>query len=156
MKIKFLHIILGVMLLTGCAFYNNRSTQPEMKNENISKENNQMNITVGEHVFKVMLANNSSADALKEYLVKGPVTLALSDYSGFEKVGNLGTTLPQNNEKMNTVAGDIILYQGNQFVIYYGENSWNLTRLGKIEGVSKEELQEVLGNGDVEVIISLP
>lgn len=72
-----------------------------------------------------------------------------------EKVGSLGQDLPVNDEQITTEAGDLILYQGNSFVIYYAPNTWNFTRLGKINGVSAEELQDILGEGDVTVTLSL-
>lgn len=72
-----------------------------------------------------------------------------------EKVGSLGQDLPTNDEQITTEAGDLILYQGNSFVIYYAPNSWNFTRLGKINDVTAEELQEILGEGDVTVTLSL-
>lgn len=55
----------------------------------------------------------------------------MSDYAGMEKGADLGVTLPQNNQQMNTTAGDIILYQGRTLVIYYDTNSWSLTTIGK-------------------------
>lgn len=63
----------------------------------------------------------------------------MHDYSNFEKVGPLGATLPTNDEQITTQAGDLILYQGSSFVIYYDTNSFSLTRLGKIDNVSQEE-----------------
>lgn len=128
------------------------------KETNADKENEemkQMKIQVGDYSFTATLEDNSSADALMEYLADGPVTLSLEDYAGMEKVGNLGTSLPRNDEQMHISAGDIILYQGKSFVIYYGENSWILTRLGKIENISVDELKEALGMGDVDVTLSL-
>lgn len=50
----------------------------------------------------------------------------------------------------------MILYQGNSFVIYYDTNSWTLTRLGKINDVTQEELKEILGSGDVTAVLSIP
>ena len=79
----------------------------------------------------------------------------MSDYAGFEKGAPLPETLPQNNEQMNTDAGDIILFQGKQFVIYYDTNSWSLTPLGKITGISKSELRDLLGAGNVTAVLSL-
>ena len=114
-----------------------------------------MKIQVGETNFTATLADNSSVDALKEYLADGPVTLSLSDYANMEKVGDLGTTLPRIDEQIDTSAGDIILYQGKSFVIYYDTNSWNFTRLGKIDSVNADELKEALGSKDVEVTLSL-
>ena len=79
----------------------------------------------------------------------------MQDYGDMEKVGSLGQDLPVNDEQITTEAGDLILYQGNSFVIYYAPNTWNFTRLGKINGVSAEELQDILGEGDVTVTLSL-
>ena len=52
---------------------------------------------------------------------------------------------------MNTDAGDIILYQGDKITVYYDENTWTFTRLGHIDGATRESLLEVLGDGDVTV-----
>ena len=79
----------------------------------------------------------------------------MSDYGYFEKVGPLGQSLPTNNQQITTEAGDIILYQGNQITIYYDRNSWNFTRLGKINGVTSQQLRDILGSGDVNVTFSL-
>ena len=76
-------------------------------------------------------------------------------YGNFEKVGPLGQSLPTNNQQITTEAGDIILYQGNQITIYYDRNSWNFTRLGKINGVTSQQLRDILGSGDVSVTFSL-
>ena len=114
-----------------------------------------MKVQVGESVFTATLAENSSVDALRELMTDGPLTLHMSDYASMEKGVDLGVTLPQNNEQMNTQAGDIILYQGRTFVIYYDTNSWSLTPIGKIDDVDAEELREALGDGDVTVTLSL-
>ena len=112
-------------------------------------------LTVAGKALTVNWADNSSVDALRELLKQGDVTLDMSDYGGFEKGAPLPETLPQNNEQMNTDAGDVILYQGKQFVIYYDTNSWSLTPLGKITGISKEDLQTLLGAGNVTAVLSL-
>ena len=112
-------------------------------------------LTVAERVLTVEWADNSTVDALRELLKKGDITLDMSDYAGFEKGAPLPETLPQNNEPMNTDAGDIILYQGRQFVIYYDKNSWSLTPLGKITGMKKAELQALLGAGNVTATLSI-
>lgn len=113
-----------------------------------------MKIQVGETIFTATLAENSSVDALKELMADGPLTLNMSDYANMEKGADLGVTLPQNNEQMNTQAGDIILYQGRTFVIYYDTNSWSLTPIGKIDNVDAESLKAALGTGDVTVTLS--
>ena len=79
----------------------------------------------------------------------------MRDYGGFEKVGSLGMELPTNDERITTEPGDVILYQGNQITIYYDTNSWNFTRLGKVQGMTPEELRDVLGDGDPTAVFSL-
>lgn len=114
-----------------------------------------LNITVNGTTLTAQLADNSSAQALRELLASGPRTIQMSDYGSMEKVGPLGQSLPTNNEQIDTTAGDIILYQGNQIVIYYDTNSWNFTRLGRITDVTAQELREILGSGDVSATFSL-
>ncbi len=112
-------------------------------------------LTVAGRQLSVSWAENSTVDALRQLLKKGDITLDMSDYAGFEKGAPLPEALPENNEQMNTDAGDIILYQGKQFVIYYDTNSWSLTPLGKITGMSKSELKALRGAGNVTAVLSL-
>ena len=113
-------------------------------------------LTVAGKTLTVEWADNSSVDALRELLRRvGTVTLDMSDYAGFEKGAPLPETLPQNNEPMNTDAGDVILYQGRQFVIYYDRNSYSLTPLGRITGMAKAELQALVGADNVTATLSL-
>lgn len=114
-----------------------------------------MNLKVNSHNLTVELVNNSSTEALIALLKEAPITYEAQDYSNFEKVGDIGHTLPQNNEQITTEPGDIILYQGNKICIYYDVNSWNFTRLGKIKNVGQAELKNILGSGNVTVTLSL-
>lgn len=129
--------------------------ETESTQESTEQEVTEMKIQVGDTTFTATLAENSSVDALKELMADAPLTLNMSDYAGMEKGADLGVTLPQNNEQMNTQAGDIILYQGRTFVIYYDTNSWSLTPIGKIDNVDAEELRRALGTGDVTVTLSI-
>ena len=113
----------------------------------------QMNVNVNGQNFTATLENNSAVDALVQMMENGPVTLPLSDYAGFEKVGPLGQSLPTSNSQTTTHAGDIVLYQGNQIVMFYGSNSWSYTRLGHIDDLTGWE--EALGSGDVTVTLSM-
>ena len=115
----------------------------------------QFYITAGDDTFTAVFADNSSAEALEELLNRGDLTLSMSDYGNFEKVGSLDIQLPQNNEQITTGPGDVILYQGDSITIYYDTNTWNFTRIGKIQGVTREDLLAALGEGDVEVTFSL-
>lgn len=112
-----------------------------------------MHVKVNGQDFTATLERNSAVDALVQRMEEGPVTLRLSDYAGFEKVGSLGQSLPTSNQQTITQAGDIVLYQGNQIVLFYGSNSWSYTRLGRIDDLT--DWEEALGGGDVTVILSL-
>ena len=114
-----------------------------------------MKLKIGNTVLHATLSDNSSTKVLKERLVAGPITIKMADYGNMEKVGSFGKSLPRNDKQMTTAPGDLILYQGNAFVIYYEPNSWNFTSLGKIDNVTKQELKAILGKGDVEVTLSL-
>ena len=109
----------------------------------------------GSHTLFATLADNSSATAFYTLLKKEPLTVDMHDYGNFEKVGSLGTSLPRNDTQITTTAGDIILYQGNQITIYYDTNSWNFTRLGKMDGVTQAELKKILGKGDVTAVFEI-
>lgn len=115
-----------------------------------------MNMKIGNRILSATLADNSSVDALIKELSEGPIIVNMQDYGNMEKVGHLGRNLPRNDEQITVDAGDIILYQGNAFVIYYAPNSWNFTRLGKIDDITQKELKALMGHGDVTVTLSLP
>ena len=112
-------------------------------------------IEVNGHRLVATLAENSSADALRELLAEGPVTVDMHDFSNFEKVGELPQELPRNDEQIDTDYGDLILYLGKRFVIYYDQNSWDFTRLGHIDDITQEELKSILGDGDVTAVLSM-
>lgn len=114
-----------------------------------------MKVMIGDTVFTATLADNSSAQALAELLREGPLTIDMHDYANMEKVGPIGQSLPENNEQVTTGPGDIILYLGDSLVIYYDTNSWNFTRIGKINDVTQEELLAAMGSGNVSVTFEL-
>ncbi|MDO5558035.1 MAG: flavodoxin [Oscillospiraceae bacterium] len=124
---------------------------------NITKDaapKNEIKVTVNNTTLTALLEDNSSAAAFMQLLSEGDLTVQMSDYAGFEKVGNIGTSLVENNSQITAGAGDIILYQGDKITIYYDTNSWNFTRLGKIQGISQDELITLLGTGSVTVTFS--
>ncbi len=133
----------------------NETDTAETDIQNNTEENKvaNMNVQVGDVVFSATLEENEPVSALVEMMRESPVVIQMSDYSGFEKVGPLGTSLPVNNSQTTTQAGDIVLYNGNQIVIFYGSNSWSYTRLGHIDDLTGWE--DALGSGDVTVIFSL-
>ncbi len=134
----------------------NEAIQSRNHEEESEEEENtemRMKVQVGDCTFTAILENNAAVDALMEMMEEEPVVIQMSDYAGFEKVGPLGESLPANNSQTTTEAGDIVLYQGNQIVIFYGSNSWSYTRLGRIEDLTG--WKEALGSGDVTVTFSV-
>ncbi|MBO8475507.1 MAG: hypothetical protein IAB88_00780 [Bacteroidetes bacterium] len=129
-----------------------------ISNDNNSMECNSIKFTIeGGKTFTATLEENSSAEALKEQLAKGNITVEMNDYGDMEKVGSLGINLPRNDRQTTTGPGDIILYQGHNLVIYYDANSWNFTHIGKVNGVStREEMLDLLGGvGKISITLSL-
>ena len=114
-----------------------------------------LGITVGGKTITAEFEDNPSATAFAEKLATGPVTVSMKDYGNFEKVGALGFSLPRNDTSINTVPGDVILYQGNQITIYYDTNSWSFTKLAHVPGATTESMKAFLGNGTVSVTFSL-
>lgn len=112
-------------------------------------------ITVGQTQMSATLVNNSSTQALVKKLRQGDVTIDMHDAHGFEFVGELGFDLPTNDEDISTEACDLILYLGHRFVIYYDHNQWNFTRLGKIDNLTQKQLKNILGTGNIKVMLSL-
>ena len=127
-------------------------TQEEVEGK-VENKVTKMTVQVGDTVFTATLEDNQAVSELVAIMREAPVTIEMSDYSGFEKVGGLGTSLTTSNSQTTTQAGDIVLYNGNQIVIFYGSNSWSYTRLGKIDDLSGWE--EALGSGDVTVTFSM-
>ena len=115
---------------------------------------NTLHLSVNDTEVSVAWEDNESVDALIELVASKPLTIKMSMYGGFEQVGSLGSNLPRNDAQMNTQAGDIVLYSGNQIVVFYDSNSWAYTRLGKISNKSVEEIADLLGNEDVTISIS--
>ena len=143
----------AAMLLMGCAAASSQAAASSSETESVEDTAMKMKIEVNGSLFTATLADNAAVDALVDWVEEGPVTLELSDYAGFEKVGPLGRSLPASDSQTTTHAGDIVLYQGDQIVLFYGSNSWSYTRLGRIDDLTGWE--DALGSGNVTVTLSL-
>ena len=117
----------------------------------------EIKITVSGKSLPVIIEDNAATKALVAALREAPITYEADDYGGFEKVGALGRSLPTGNSQITTQPGDVILYSGNQIVLFYGSNSWSYTRIGKMEYGSLDELKTFLkaGQGRITVTLSL-
>ena len=116
----------------------------------ITTEAPAITLKIGETDVPVTWEDNPSVEALKELL---PLTVQMSMYGGFEQVGPIGQEIVRDDEQTKTAPGDIVLYSGNQIVIFYGNNSWAYTRLGHVD-LAQEEMAELLAHGDVTITIS--
>lgn len=134
---------------------NKLNEENKIEGENIEEMISKIKLTVNNKELTIKLEENSSSESLIEKLKEKDIIIEAHDYGNFEKVGNLGFDLPTNDKQITTQPGDVILYQGNQITIYYDTNTWNFTKLGKIEGISKQELKNILGEGDATLTFSL-
>ena len=131
---------------------NHASTKSTIKIVDNSKH---VKIKINGHVLDVKLENNKATKALIAKLKKGDITINAEDYGNFEKVGELGFSLPTNDKYITTKAGDIVLYEGDKICLYYNKNSWDFTRLGKVTNVDSAKLKKILGKGDVTYVMSI-
>lgn len=168
---KLLTILLAIMLatLTSCGKSNNLPTQPitdepsttitTPSDDNSTTEeedetaNMKLTLKIGDTLVDVSWLDNESVNALKK-LSKDGLTINMNKYGGFEQVGSIGSSLPSNDTRITTSAGDIVLYSSNQIVIFYDSNTWAYTKLGHIN-LSKSELTDLLGDEDVVITLNL-
>lgn len=114
-----------------------------------------MKMTINGTPVDVKWEDNDAVKALREAVKDDPLTIKMSMYGGFEQVGALGMALPRNDTRITTEPGDVILYSGDQLVVFYGSNTWAYTRLGHINEKTQTELTELLSNGNVTIVISM-
>ena len=131
------------------------SSQTESGGHSETKAAEKMQMFINGQPVNVEWDNNSSVQALKQLAASNKLTIQMSMYGGFEQVGAIGTSLPREDVQTTTKAGDIVLYSGNQIVVFYGSNSWAYTRLGHITDKTADELTELLGNGNVTLTLSM-
>ena len=119
-----------------------------------SEEKAVMQMKINDTPVAVAWEDNESVAALQE-LAQNGLRIEMSMYGGFEQVGSIGRRLPSGDVQTSTSPGDIVLYSGNQLVVFYGSNSWAYTRLGHITDKTPEEMRELLGNGGVSVALAM-
>lgn len=169
-KISALLLSFALLLsLTACQGQDvetNEPLQTESENQQEYNDNNEdsedetmekeirLQMMIGDSTVAVEWENNESVNALLDRVKDAPLTVQMSMYGGFEQVGSLGDSLPRNDVQTTTQAGDIVLYSGNQIVVFYGSNSWAYTRLGRITDKTRQELADLLGSGNVTLTLS--
>ena len=156
-----------ILSLSACEKYPDPVVpDPPQEEKNEGKDNSEeadttmpetIKITISGKTLPVKIEDNEATKALVAALSEASITYDANDYGGFEKVGNLGFSLPASDTQITTVPGDVILYSGNQIVLFYGTNSWSYTRIGKMEYGTLDELKVFLkaGQGMITVTLSL-
>ena len=163
---KVLHIITGLgaglmlLALLSCTKGEQPLQTPEKQveiKEQEQKMTDKIQLTISGTTLPVIIEDNVATRALVAALREGSITYTARDYGGFEKVGALGRSLPTSDTDITTQAGDVILYNGDNIVLFYGSNSWSYTRLGKIQYKTLNELKSFLkaGGGNISVTLSL-
>ncbi len=149
MKAASILIVVFVMLLVGCASRDAASAGTQTETNDAVEEGDEMRLSIGGTDVPVTWEENASVEALQALC---PITIHMSMYGGFEQVGSIGKSIVRNDRQTDTDYGDIVLYSGNQIVIFYGSNSWSYTRLGHVN-LSQQAMRNLLGNGDVEITL---
>lgn len=139
-----------ILLLAGCGA---AETEPSVPADPISENREEitMKMWIGDTEVAVEWEDNDASAALQELAGADGLEIAMERYGGWEQVGPIGQTLPRQDEQMTAQPGDIMLYSGDQLVVFYGSNSWSYTRLGHITDRSAEELKALMGQEDVTV-----
>lgn len=139
----------------GCENVSVKENNTEQSTNDAGDTEAMMQMRIGDTYVTVDWEENDSVQALRDLCTDAPLTIQMSMYGGFEQVGSIGSSLPRHDVQTSTGAGDIVLYSGNQIVVFYGSNSWAYTRLGHITDQDTAGMAELLGNGDVSITISM-
>ena len=164
MKRILILLLIVAAIITGCS--RNETEEPVKEPEDTtdsqsddsstekqeeSEMSRELTMYINGTEVEVIWEDNDSVKALREMAGEGEITVSMSMYGGFEQVGSLGRSIVRNDRQTTTSYGDIVLYSGNQIVIFYGSNSWSYTRLGKVKDATEDKMRKLLANGDVTI-----
>lgn len=125
----------------------------DKKTNMASSEEGDMKLFINDVEILVIWEENDSVAELMEEVSKGDIIISMSMYSDFEQVGSLGKKYRSSDKQMTVHNGDIVLYNSNNIVLFYGSNTWTYTKLGKMD-LSEQEVLDLLSNGNVTIKIS--
>lgn len=152
-------LIMSVIVLCGCGQTTDTETTTEettgITQSTDNKPEGEISMSIDDTDVTVVWEDNESVMALKEFIADKPLVIDASAYGGFEQVGSLGTTLPSDDEQIQTKAGDIMLYSSDQIVVFFGTNSWSYTPLGRITDKSDQELEDLLKGDNVKIKLEM-
>lgn len=112
-----------------------------------------LNMQIDGQSLSVTWEKNAAVDTLVDMAKHKPITVHASPYGGFEQSGALPKSLPSDDRYLTSRPGDIFLYQGRQFVVFFGENSWSYTKLGHIENLNTTQLKQLLNQPETTITL---
>lgn len=151
---RFFGVVLWAVLIfgiTGCSkeiIESDHSIKNDLVQTEESNEVAELKVFINDTEIPVIWEYNDTVNELFDETADGDIVVSMSMYGGNEQVGPLGRVYTRNDTQTTTHAGDIVLYNGNQIVLFYGSNSWSYTRLGKMD-LSEDHITELLSNGDI-------
>lgn len=111
-------------------------------------------LTIDGKKVDVIWEDNPSVDAIK-VLAKDTMTVRMERYGGFEQTGSMPKSVVKNDSWIDVGTGDIMLYRGVQISIFFDDNAYDYTKLGKISGMSESEITAMLDKPNVTVVFTL-
>ncbi|HIW95255.1 MAG TPA: hypothetical protein H9867_02025 [Candidatus Corynebacterium gallistercoris] len=103
---------------------------------------------IDDYPLSLTWEDNLSVSQLATLCAQETVRVDLSEYGGFELVGELGQQLVSDDHSLTATEGDALLYQSHSIVFMAGTNHWEYTRLGKVSSSDIERLKTLVGTGN--------
>ena len=144
-----------VMLMLMRSVKSEDNTNSNLPSNTETMETNTISLKVGNEILTIELENNSSTKAFVEKLKQWDIIVNAKEYWNFEKVWDLGFSLPREDKQITTKAWDIVLYNWNQISLFYESNSRSYTKLWKVQNKSQSELKKILWDWNVTLTFSL-
>lgn len=95
-------------------------------------------------MLSVLTEENPSAKAFEKMVLKQPLTVEMRDFVHIQKCGTLKEALPSCACYCTAKPGDLVLRKGNQLILYYGENTWYFTKIGRVTNLSSKAFETIL------------
>ena len=150
---KLYVLLIMSVLLVSCSYANVATVNTYESNSSIEEELS-MKFYIDNVEVEVEWENNDSIRQIRKIASGSNIIVNAHHYGGFEQVGEIGQNIVSNNMQISTEPGDIVLYNSNNIVVFYGSNNWSYTKLGKMN-ISNEEIKNILSNGDVVIKLIL-
>ena len=151
----FAAVLLAAAAACACIFLmQNGGESPAPQDDAGDDPGTDLVMTVDGKKVDTVWESNPSVEAVRRLAAEG-LTIAMERYGGFEQTGSMKEAVERNDSLITVGPGDIVLYRGIQICLYYGENTYDFTRLGRIQNMSAPEITSMLDKPGVTVVFSL-